>query len=173
MKRLISLSLLAAVVASGGAFARQAAPATGPAPSGSPAQGVYTIGEFAVRMAQSLKLAPPEKGVFTPESASWALWRVGVRLDAALEEPLTEDRLVHALRQIGFNLTASDPPRAVSIEKANAILTTFLNEATAERLRQAHGTVVAPGNGGDDFNDGNGKGGKFKRKGPKSPSIPE
>jgi hypothetical protein len=140
-------------------------------------KSAYTIGNFAIDLARSLQLAPSDHSGFTPASASFALWRSGVRLRPSLDEALTETDLTAALRQIGFALTPSVPDRQVSADRAAVVLSTFVNGAAAERLRNINGSkrvaAQTSGNTDDDFNNGNGKGGKFKRKGPKSPGSDE
>jgi len=134
------------------------------------AMAPYTVADFAVSLAQSLHLTPPEgKKVFTPESASWALWQSGVRIQADSRKVLTEEVLAATISQLGFNVVPSEADRIVTAEKAGTALATFINSDTLERLR-AGGAKLA-GNGGDDFNNGNGKGGKFKRKNDKSPGT--
>jgi hypothetical protein len=122
-----------------------------------------------VDVAQALGLDPPENGTFSPEGASWALWRNGVRVDANLDKPLTEQALVSVIGQLGFSLTAQQPSRVVGADKAARVISTFVGKGTATRLKN-RSLSVAAGNGDDDFNNGNGKGGKFKRKGNTSPS---
>ncbi len=139
----------------------QAAPA-----QESPGQEV-TLGDFTVRLAAALQLPGP-RGGFIPESAAAALWKVGVRVRPEFRKPLTESDVTSTLSQIGFNLVSVQPDRAVDSSHADAIISTFVGSGTLpERVKR--NMVVAAGNGGDDFNNGNGKGGKFKRKGPKSP----
>lgn len=130
----------------------------------------YTVGDFAVRLAQSLHLTPPDgQSAFTPESASRVLWQNGVRIQADSRKGLTEEVLTSTMTQLGFNLVPNEAARAVSAQKAETTLTTFINSDTLDRLRM-NGMEIA-GNGGDDFNNGNGKGGKFKRKKDQSPGT--
>jgi len=138
------------------------------APSGSDA----TVGGFAVHLAKSLNLPSP-KGGFTAESARLALWKAGVRIPADHKRALKESDVVSTLSQMGFNLSTDRPARVVSEEKADSIIATFVNAAAlSASARNGSGFSVIEGNGGDDFNNGNGKGGKFKRKKDKSPSDP-
>lgn len=159
----IVLSLTAAVVAQDRGGASTAALG---------ADNHYTLGRFAVDVAQALGLEPPESGTFSPEGASWVLWRNGVRVDADLDKPLTEQSLVSVIGQLGFSLTAQQPARVVGADKAARVISTFVGKDAATRLRNRSTHLLAAGNGNDDFNNGNGKGGKFKRKGGTSASEP-
>jgi hypothetical protein len=125
-----------------------------------------TVGEFTVQLATALQLAVP-KGGFSSESASLVLWKNGVKVPANHEKALTEEDVVTTLTQLGYTLRTEDPGRFVTSERANAILNTFVDGNTGEKLRKGGATIS--GNGGDDFNNGNGKGGKFKSKKDKSP----
>lgn len=150
-------AFLVAVVASGQVWA------------GVPEEGM-TVGSLAIHVARSLGLQPKDGGALTPEAASWALWSHGVKMRPQVQARATEEDLVLALRQIGFTVTATRPDRPLTQEKTLKVLSTFVNDATAAELLRRGRVGLAAGNGGDDFNNGNGKGGKFKRKGPKSPS---
>lgn len=162
---LIAGAVLAAALASGNAEEKTAAKA-----SESPAAREYTVGDFAVNLAQSLHLALPEgQRSFTPESATKVLWKNGVRIQADSRKELTEEVLTSTMTQLGFNLVPNEAGRAVTADRAESALSTFINSDTLERLRR-NGMEIA-GNGGDDFNNGNGKGGKFKRKNDKSPGT--
>ncbi len=127
-----------------------------------------SVGTFAVRLATALQLPGP-RGGFTSETAAVALWQVGVRVKPTLGKPLTEADVTDALSQMGYALRSDEPDRFVSSGRAGTIVSTFVNSgAVAERMKKRR-TVSFGGNGDDDFNNGNGKGGKFKRKGHRSP----
>ncbi len=128
------------------------------------AEKSYTVGQFAIGLAEALKLQPQGKGTLTPRRAAEALWKRGVRLDPDLSKPVTEEDLALALRQLGFDLSTSTPDALVTAARARQAMATFVNESTLRSLSQ-----IEP-NPNDDFNNGNGKGGKFKRKSDKSPT---
>jgi len=167
MKHLLSGALLVACVVVAPVLASDAPPT---APAVGAVAATFSVGQFAVELAKSLNLKAPESE-FTPDSAAWALWQNGVRIRPDLDRDLTEADVAATMQQLGFSLTASNPAKTVPAEKAGLVLNTFVNSSTIQRLRQK-GTpsVSAAGNGGDDFNNGNGKGGKFKRKGGRSPN---
>jgi hypothetical protein len=131
------------------------------------AEKSYSVGRFAIGLAEALKLQPPGKAAFTPRSASEALWKRGVRLNPNLSKSVTEEDLTLALRQLGFDLVTSAPGAPVTEARAREAMATFVNESTVRSL-----SGIEP-NPNDDFNNGNGKGGKFKRKSDKSPTEPE
>jgi hypothetical protein len=178
MKRLICFCVLIFGLSAAASLAQEPTPGGGAAGAAPAVQGTFTIGDFALQVAHALDLTPADRSGFTPASAAFALWQNGVRLRSSLADPLTEEDLTSALRQLGFNLTPSVPERVVSEDRSSLVLSTFVNSSTVERLRRSSGSAAAPrlasgGNPGDDFNNGNGKGGKFKRKGPKSPGSGE
>ena len=161
----MSLALLAtvgAVVASGAADAATAAKVEKPVAA--------TVGDFAVQLATALQLQKPTTG-FTAESASAALWQVGVKIQPNFKKALTEKDVTSALSEIGYNVRTDDPTSIVSIEKSNAIITTFISSGTLSDRTKGTISVTAAASKDDDFNNGNGKGGKFKRKGGQSPST--
>ena len=84
----------------------------------------YTVGEFAVVLASSLDLAPPEEG-FDSETALATLNAAGVALDQDPDAALTEAAVVDALNQLGLNVTTSSPDTAVSRSTANQVLASF------------------------------------------------
>jgi len=135
-------------------------------------QVAATVGEFAVQLAGALQLPGPSGG-FNAESASLALWKVGVKVTPDFRKPLTEADVTSTLGQLGFTLTSEDPGRVVSRERSSTIIGTFVGSGTLPgRVKQSISDTAA-GNGGDDFNNGNGKGGKYKRKSHQSPSSGE
>ena len=169
MKGTRSIAVIAAVFAAAMVFAHAAGEQAKQSENDASAARGYTVGDFAVNLAQSLRLTPPGgTSSFTAESASWALWQNGIRIQADSKKSLTEEVLTSTMSQIGINLVPTEPGRLVTAEKAGTAISTFVNSDTLERLR-AQGATLA-GNGDDDFNNGNGKGGKFKRKSDKSPS---
>lgn len=155
----MSLGLMAAA----GIFA--SASANAPTATTVDRTAAATVGDFAVQLASALQLPAP-RGGHSAESASAALWKVGVKIQPDFRKALTESDVTGTLSQIGFNLTTEDPGRFVSSERSGNIINTFVNSSgVSDRIRST-AAATAPA---DDFNNGNGKGGKFKRKGPKSP----
>ncbi len=84
----------------------------------------YTVGEFAVVLANSLDLAPPAEG-FDSETALATLGEAGVALDRDAGAALTEAAVVDALNQLGLNVTTSSPGATVSQSTANQLLASF------------------------------------------------
>lgn len=118
------------------------------------------VGDFAIELVQAMNLRV--EGELTAASARKALADVGVKLGQP-NKTLTEGELVSVLGQLGVRVRSSDPGRAVTSGKGSAVLTTFKAE-----LGRASGIGIE-GDKPDDFNNGNGKGGKFKRKANLSP----
>jgi len=131
------------------------------APKGSDSKSPMRVGDFAVQLAQAMNL----KTDGTEASAKKALGDIGIKV-GDLNTGLTEGQLVTMLGQVGIQVRSSNPGRSVTGVKAEAVVKTFSRELN--RAASA-GSVELAGNGGDDFNNGNGKGGKFKRKANLSP----
>jgi hypothetical protein len=122
-----------------------------------------TVEKFVVDLARAMNL----KDAGTAEGASKALRGLGITFDE--QGGLTEGQLVRALKVLGIRVRTSSPTALVSEAKAANVLKTF----RAELTRAAAGTSLAGDtNPNDDFNNGNGKGGKFKRKANLSPGVP-
>ena len=133
--------------------------------AGSPKTSPITTGDFVVSLVRAMDAKAPAG--LTPDAAAKELGKLGISVTGPMNAPLTEGQLVTLLRQFGVNVRAADPGRQVSQAKANNVIATFRGEIT--KVGAANGIVSAAGNGGDDFNNGNGKGGKFKRKANLSP----
>lgn len=134
------------------------------APRGSKGQAI-TVGEFAVELAGAMNLKVA--GDLNEESAMGALRQLGLNLGSG-NGRLTEGELVRVLGQLGVNVRTASPGRDVTGAKASAVVRTFRGELS----RAASGSGMATIEGSkpdDDFNNGNGKGGKFKRKANLSP----
>ncbi|MBI3449936.1 MAG: hypothetical protein HY049_13600 [Acidobacteria bacterium] len=110
---------------------------------------------------------PKAPAGLTADAAVKELGKLGIGVSGSLGSPLTEGQLVTLLRQFGVNVRAADPGREVTQAKANNVISTFRGEIT--KVAAVGGLVSAGGYTGDDFNNGNGKGGKFKRKANLSP----
>ena len=124
-----------------------------------------SIGDFVVSLVRAMDSKAPAG--LTPDAAAKELGKLGISIGGSMKDPLTEGQLVALLRQFGVNVRAADPARQVSQAKANNVISTFRGEIT--KVAAVGGLVSAAGNGNDDFNNGNGKGGKFKRKANLSP----
>jgi hypothetical protein len=164
MKQLGSLFACFALMVAAFSLAFAAEPVSAEKAPAVDAKKTYSVGQFAIGLADALKLQPSGKGAFTPRTASEALWKRGVRLNPDLSKPVKEEDLALALRQLGFELVTSTPGALVTEARARQAMATFVNESTARSL-----SGITP-NPNDDFNNGNGKGGKFKRKSDKSPT---
>jgi ApbE superfamily uncharacterized protein (UPF0280 family) len=136
------------------------------APAGSKSAPI-TVGKFAMELARVMNVKV--QGALTADSAKKALAGLGINMGPANAE-LTDGELVRVLGQLGINTRTSDPGRSVSVSKAESVFRIFRSELT--KAGAGATGVVAAGNGGDDFNNGNGKGGKFKRKANLSPGVP-
>jgi hypothetical protein len=131
------------------------------APQGSSKQSPMRVGDFAVELARAMNLKVD--GPLTGVAAKKALGDLGINL-GDVGKTLTEGELVTVLGQVGVKVRTADPSKSVSTGKVGAVLRTFKAELT-----KASSSRFIEGNGGDDFNNGNGKGGKFKRKANLSP----
>lgn len=98
-----------------------------PAAAPTPIAGSISLGDFAVRVAQALKLPAPPTG-FTPESAVPAIQTRGVTLRPELSSPLTEADAVALLNALGYKIRTQTPSRVVSGERAEILIETFLND---------------------------------------------
>ena len=103
----------------------QQAPAAQPS---APAVSV-TLGEFAVKVAERLKMKAPG-GTFTPESAAWALLQGGIKLRGELGSNLTEADAVSVLADLGYNVQTKTPSRLVTLDRLEIILTTFVKPSS-------------------------------------------
>jgi len=122
-------------------------------------KGPIRVGDFAVQLVQAMNLKVD--GPLTEVSANKALGEIGIAL-GRLDRPLTEGELVGVLGQLGIRVRTSDPGREVTSSKASAVVRTFqteLSKASADSSIEYY----------DDFNNGNGKGGRYKFKGNPSP----
>jgi hypothetical protein len=136
------------------------------APKGSKAQPV-SVGFFAKELARAMNLKV--SGDLTEASAVKALRELGLSLGSPKGQ-LTEGRLVTVLGQLGINVRTSNPGRSVTEAKASAVVRTFRGElGRAAAASGRTGIESSDPNPNDDFNNGNGKGGKFKRKANLSP----
>jgi hypothetical protein len=89
--------------------------------SGAAADPEYTLGDFAVAMATTMRLAVPQDG-FNSETATAALREAGIVLKGDSRSALTEADVVSALGQLGLKLTTGNPGRSVPESRAVQIL---------------------------------------------------
>ena len=82
-----------------------------------PAAPEYTLGDFAVAMATTMRLALPQGG-FSAETATAALHEAGIVLKGDSRSALTEADVVSALGQLGLKLTTGNPGRSVPESRA-------------------------------------------------------
>jgi len=76
------------------------------------AEGAATVGDLTVRLAQMVT-----DKAYAPEGARKVLEEMGVKLDGAPSDELTEAKMAGILNQLGFRLTASSPDATVSVEQ--------------------------------------------------------
>jgi hypothetical protein len=81
--------------------------------------GVYTVGDLAVRLAYDLRLETQGEGA---DIASAALVSKGVTIAGDLGRPLREKELTEILNQLGLRLTTSRPDRPVEAAKVDRLL---------------------------------------------------
>ncbi len=125
---------------------------------------VVTVGDFAVQLAKAVT----GRTVASPESAAASLRDSGIVVRGNLNRPLTQGDVVNLLSQAGIRVTAKDPGQQVDKGRAQDIISTFNADLgrgrkldTTPCVGCTSGTGLNPN---DDFNNGNGVGGKFKRK---------
>lgn len=122
----------------------------------------YSVGDFAVEMARMMNL--PADSV---DTAIASLQGRSVRVIGVPTRQLTEGDVVDLLSQAGIAVTASDPSAPVRAQRGHDILAAFSSELSKKGgLNDSviGGNETNPSNPNDDFNNGNGRGGKFKRK---------
>ncbi len=123
-----------------------------------------SVGDFAVELARAMNLQV--SGGLNADSAIKSLRELGLNLGSPAGT-LTEGELVKVLGQLGINVKTGNPGRAVTEAKASAVVRTFRGELG--RAAGASGGASIEAKDNDDFNNGNGRGGKFKRKANLSP----
>ena len=134
-----------------------------------PASGTdrYSVGDFAVDMARVMNL--PAESI---DIAIGSLTSRSIKVVGNPQRQITEGDVVDLLSQAGIAVTANDPAAPVRGQRGKDILSAFSSDLAK---RGALGTdtpvdnVIGgdqtnPSNPNDDFNNGNGRGGKFKRK---------
>jgi len=102
----------------------------------------------------------------TPESALVSLRSRGIVV-ANPNKPVTESDVVSLLSQAGVTVTTKSPNKLVGGSQANEIIRAFGSQLAPSSglVNNCVGCDAGTGsNPNDDFNNGNGRGGKFKRK---------
>jgi len=122
----------------------------------------YAVGDFAVEMARMMNLSAD-----SVDTAIASLKGLNVRVTGNPARQLTEGDVVDLLSQAGISVTASDPSAPVRGQRGHDILAAFSSELSKKGGLNDNvigGNETNPSNPNDDFNNGNGRGGKFKRK---------
>ena len=126
-------------------------------------QAPYTVAEFAADLAAAMGV-PSQSS----DSAVGTLRGRGIRIGNP-SAPLTEGDLVNLLTQAGISVTTSQPEKSVNKSRGREVLAAFGAQLSAKGGGLNTSPCVGCNNGtgstpNDDFNNGNGRGGKFKRK---------
>ena len=93
-----------------------------PPPGDQEADPSFTVGDFAVRLAQRLGA----EEVSSAEEAREALREAGVEVEGTLLRPVQEEDLTEILNQLGYHLTTSQPGRTVDADRADRLLDLFV-----------------------------------------------
>ena len=131
----------------------------------SPKGSEITVEKFMVDLARAMNL----KDAVTVEGASKAFSSLGITFSNP-KGNMTEGELVRVLSILGVKVRTSNPAGLVSEAKSQNVIRTFRSELT--RAAVSAGVSGDDPNPNDDFNNGKGKGGKFKRKANLSPGVP-
>ena len=127
-----------------------------------PAAASYSVADFATDLVAAMG-----HGRQTPENAIATLRSKGITV-ANPSKPATESDVVSMLSQAGITVTTKSPNRLVGASQANEIVHAFSSQLAAPSSGLNTGCTNCDGglgsNPNDDFNNGNGRGGKFKRK---------
>jgi hypothetical protein len=124
----------------------------------------YTVAEFAADLAAAMGM-PGQSS----DSAVATLRGRGIQIGNP-SAPLTEGDLVNLLSQAGVSVTTTQPDRKVDKSRGGEVLAAFGAQLTSQakgglNTTPCVGCTDGTGNNpNDDFNNGNGRGGKFKRK---------
>ncbi|HET9482266.1 MAG TPA: hypothetical protein VFP98_10970 [Candidatus Polarisedimenticolia bacterium] len=123
---------------------------------------VYKVGDFAMLMARTMYLPADNVG-----TAINSLRSAGVQV-VNPEGRLTEGDVVAMLSQARITVTTANPEQPVDRQRATGIISAFSSELSRNggALNTPDDSIFEanPSNPNDDFNNGNGSGGKFKRK---------
>ncbi|HEY3176299.1 MAG TPA: hypothetical protein VGK94_11150 [Candidatus Polarisedimenticolia bacterium] len=119
----------------------------------------YTVAQFASDLATAMGMPAGD--------AVAALQGRGIRIGNP-SAPLTEGDLVNLLSQAGVAVTTTQPDKSVDQPRGREVLAAFGSQLSAQSGGLDTGCVgCSDGQGSnpvDDFNNGNGSGGKYKRK---------
>ena len=138
-----------------------AAPARASSPRTQTPESTYRVADFAVDLAAAMGV----RGL-TPESAVATLRSRGINV-ANPNKPATESDVVNLLSQAGITVSTKSPNKLVGASQANDIIRAFGPQLSSSSgpVQGCVGCDAGTGsNPNDDFNNGNGRGGKFKRK---------
>ena len=132
-----------------------------------PANDRYAVGDFAVDMAKVMNL--PAESI---DIALASLQSRSIKVVGNPQRQITEGDVVDLLSQAGIAVTANDPSAPVRGQRGKDILAAFSSDLAKRGARSTDvpvdsvigGNETNPSNPNDDFNNGNGRGGKFKRK---------
>ena len=159
MKRFIAAFLGLAVCLTLTSAVAMAAPGRGVPKT----QRYVTVGEFAVQLAKGISGRAD-----TLDGALATLRNVGINVNKGdLGRTLTQGDVVSLLTMAGIKVTAKDPMEKIDPSRAESIARTFSPELSRSKIVDNNGVGVTDGtqqNPNDDFNNGNGSGGKYKRK---------
>ena len=139
-----------------------AAPARDSQPRTQTPVSSYRVADFAVDLLAAMGVRGQ-----TPESAVSTLRNRGIVVSNP-SKPVTESDVVNLLSQAGITVTTKSPNKLVGASQANEIVKAFGAQLAAPSGGLTSGCVGCndgvSSNPNDDFNNGNGRGGKFKRK---------
>jgi len=139
-----------------------AAPARASQPRTPASEPAYRVADFAVDLLAAMGMRGQ-----THESALAALRTRGIVV-ANPNKPVTESDVVSLLSQAGVTVTTKSPNKIVGSSQANEIIRAFGPQLAAPSSGLVNNCVGCDSGTGsnpnDDFNNGGGRGGKFKRK---------
>ena len=119
----------------------------------------YTVGEFAVDLVGAMG-----QQAQSADAAVATLRGKGVRIGNP-SAPLSEGDLVNVLTQVGISVTTTQPDKGVDKTRGREVISAFSSQLSRGLGDNCVGCDSGAGqNPNDDFNNGNGRGGKFKRK---------
>ena len=138
-----------------------AAPARASQPRTQSPEPAYRVADFAADLVAALG-----HGRQSPENALSTLRNRGIVV-ANPGKPVTESDVVNLLSQAGVTVTTKSPNKLVGSSQANDIIRAFGPQLSSTSSLNNGCVGCSDGvanNPNDDFNNGNGRGGKYKRK---------
>ena len=122
-------------------------------------QAPYTVAQFAADLAAAMGMPAGD--------AVTALRGRGIQIGNP-SAPLTEGDLVNLLSQAGISVTTTQPEKSIDKSRGREVIAAFGSQLSAKGGISTTPCVGCSDGVGsnpvDDFNNGNGRGGKFKRK---------